>query len=94
MSAEIGRKILPGRGATGSHRAVGRARRSAEAGGRRIWGCGKYSGAVGMVMAVTFKRYGRLYYLDPGEHRPQVGDKVLVPTDDGPEVAECVWAPQ
>jgi len=24
----------------------------------------------------------------------KVGDRVLVPTDDGPEVAECVWAPQ
>ena len=24
----------------------------------------------------------------------QVGDRVLVPTDDGPEVAECVWAAQ
>lgn len=47
-----------------------------------------------MVMAVAFTRYGRLYYLDPGEHEPRVGDKVLVPTDDGPEVAECVWAPQ
>lgn len=47
-----------------------------------------------MVMAVSFERYGRLYYLDPGPHRPRVGDKVLVPTDDGPEVAECVWAPQ
>src|SRR3954466_12881101 len=46
-----------------------------------------------MVMAVSFERYGRLYYLDPGEHRPAVGDRVLVPTDDGPEVAECVWAP-
>ena len=55
---------------------------------------GKYPGAVGMVMAVSFERYGRLYYLDPGPHRPRVGDKVLVPTDDGPEVAECVWAPQ
>ncbi|TDW18781.1 cell fate regulator YaaT (PSP1 superfamily) [Kribbella kalugense] len=54
----------------------------------------KYSGAVGMVMAVSFERYGRLYYLDPGEFRPRVGEKVLVPTDDGPEVAECVWAPQ
>src|SRR5699024_6526295 len=49
---------------------------------------------MGMVMAVTFTRYGRLYYLDPGPHSPRVGDKVLVPTDDGPEVAECVWAPQ
>jgi cell fate regulator YaaT (PSP1 superfamily) len=46
-----------------------------------------------MVMAVSFERYGRLYYLDPGEHVPRVGDKVLVPTDDGSEVAECVWAP-
>lgn len=47
-----------------------------------------------MLCAVSFNRYGRLYYLDPGELRPQVGDKVLVPTDDGPEVAECVWAAQ
>jgi cell fate regulator YaaT (PSP1 superfamily) len=49
---------------------------------------------MGMMMAVSFERYGRLYYLDPGEHEPKVGDKVLVPTDGGPEVAECVWAPQ
>ena len=61
--------------------------------GARVTG-GKYSDGVGMVMAVSFERYGRLYYLDPGELRPRVGDKVLVPTDDGPEVAECVWAPQ
>jgi cell fate regulator YaaT (PSP1 superfamily) len=47
-----------------------------------------------MVMAVSFTRYGRLYYLDPGDLRPQIGDKVLVPTDAGPEVAECVWAPE
>lgn len=47
-----------------------------------------------MVCAVSFERYGRLYYLDPGPHSPRVGDKVLVPTDDGPEVAECVWAAQ
>src|SRR6059036_2769746 len=46
-----------------------------------------------MVMAVSFERYGRLYYLDPGELTPKVGDKVLIPTDDGTEVAECVWAP-
>ena len=45
-------------------------------------------------MAVSFERYGRLYYLDAGDHAPRVGDLVLVPTDDGPEVAECVWAPQ
>jgi len=47
-----------------------------------------------MMMAVSFERYGRLYYLDPGAHTPSIGDKVLVPTDSGPEVAECVWAPQ
>src|SRR2546429_9613838 len=47
-----------------------------------------------MMMAVSFERYGRLYYLDPGAHNPAIGDKVLVPTDSGPEVAECVWAPQ
>lgn len=49
---------------------------------------------MGMMMAVSFERYGRLYYLDPGQHSPRVGEKVLVPTDAGPEVAECVWAPQ
>jgi len=49
---------------------------------------------MGMLCAVSFNRYGRLFYLDPGELRPAVGDKVLVPTDDGPEVAECVWAAQ
>jgi cell fate regulator YaaT (PSP1 superfamily) len=47
-----------------------------------------------MMMAVSFKRSGRLHYLDPGEWRPAVGDKVLVPTETGPEVAECIWAPQ
>ena len=40
------------------------------------------------MMAVSFERYGRLYYLDPGPLTPTVGDKVLVPTDAGPEVAE------
>ena len=49
---------------------------------------------VGMMMAVSFKRSGRLHYLDPGDLRPAVGDKVLVPTEAGPEVAECIWAPQ
>src|SRR6201992_1230698 len=47
-----------------------------------------------MMMALSFERYGRLYYLDPGAHTPSIGDKVLVPTDSGPEVAECIWAPQ
>ncbi|MGY0231335.1 PSP1 domain-containing protein [Longispora urticae] len=49
---------------------------------------------MGMLCAVSFNRYGRLYYLDPGDLTPQVGDKVLVPTDDGAAVAECVWAAQ
>src|SRR5450631_702208 len=49
---------------------------------------------MGMMMAVSFERHGRLYYLDPGPYTPAIGDRVLVPTDSGPEVAECVWAPQ
>ncbi|MGH8893904.1 MAG: PSP1 domain-containing protein [Actinomycetes bacterium] len=49
---------------------------------------------MAQVMAVSFTRYGRLYYLDPGGTSPRVGDKVLVPTASGAEVAECVWAPQ
>jgi cell fate regulator YaaT (PSP1 superfamily) len=49
---------------------------------------------MGMMMAVAFQRHGRLYYLDPGSYSPAVGDRVLVPTDSGPEVAECIWAPQ
>lgn len=49
---------------------------------------------VGRVCAVSFERYGRLYYLDPGPYSPRIGDQVLVPTDEGPEVAECIWAPQ
>ncbi len=47
---------------------------------------------MGMMMAVSFTRYGRLYYLDPGGHSPKVGDRVLVPTDAGFEVAETIWA--
>ena len=49
---------------------------------------------MGRVCAVSFSRYGRLHYADPGALDPQVGDKVLMQTDDGPEVAECVWAAQ
>ena len=47
-----------------------------------------------MLCAVSFNRYGRLYYFNPGSLSFGVGDRVLVPTDDGPEVAECMWAPQ
>src|SRR5258706_2328009 len=49
---------------------------------------------MGQLCAVSFNRYGRLFYLDPGGFTPRVGDLVLVPTDDGAEVAECVWAPE
>lgn len=49
---------------------------------------------MGMLCAATFNKYGRLFYFDPGEFSPKVGDKVLVATDDGLEVADCVWAPQ
>src|SRR6266705_708936 len=49
---------------------------------------------MGMVCAVVFQRQGRLYYADPGSLTPSVGDEVLYPTDDGPEVAEVMWAPQ
>jgi cell fate regulator YaaT (PSP1 superfamily) len=51
-------------------------------------------GRVGWIMAVTYTPKGRLYYLDPGPHRPAVGDFVLAPTDSGPEVAQVVWAPE
>ena len=47
-----------------------------------------------MICAVAFQRQGRLYYADPGELSPRVGDHVLYPTDAGPEVAEVMWAPQ
>ena len=53
-----------------------------------------YAGLMAHVMAVSFERYGRLYYLDPGDQAYAVGDRVLVPTESGPEVAECVWAPE
>lgn len=45
-------------------------------------------------MAVAFERYGQLHYLDPGEDTYRVGDWVLYPTEDGLEVAQCVWAPE
>jgi cell fate regulator YaaT (PSP1 superfamily) len=55
---------------------------------------------MGMLCAVSFNRYGRLYYLDPGGLTVNVGDQVMVPSDaDGPDgpllaLAECVWAAQ
>ena len=47
-----------------------------------------------MMMAVSFTRAGRLYYLDPGEYSPRVGDRVLFPTTTSPEIAEVVWGPE
>ena len=47
-----------------------------------------------MMMAVTFTRSGRLYYLDAGSVTAKVGDKVLYPTSTSPEVAEVVWGPE
>jgi cell fate regulator YaaT (PSP1 superfamily) len=49
---------------------------------------------MGWILAVVFQRNGRLYYADPGELRPAVGDRVLYPTDEGDEVAEVVWSPE
>jgi cell fate regulator YaaT (PSP1 superfamily) len=47
-----------------------------------------------LICAVVFQPQGRLYYADPGALRPQVGDHVLYPTEQGDEVAQVVWAAQ
>ena len=47
-----------------------------------------------MVCAVTFTKHGRLFYADPGSFSPSIGDEVLYPTDDGPVVAQVMWAGQ
>jgi cell fate regulator YaaT (PSP1 superfamily) len=49
---------------------------------------------MGLICAVTFTDRGRLYYADPGALTPAVGDHVLYPTTEGPEVAQVMWAPQ
>jgi cell fate regulator YaaT (PSP1 superfamily) len=49
---------------------------------------------VGLICAVTFTDKGRLYYADPGSLTPSVGEHVLYPTSEGPEVAQVMWAPQ
>ena len=49
---------------------------------------------MAMMCAVTFQPQGRLYYADPGELRPAVGEHVLYPTADGDEVAQVTWAPE
>lgn len=45
------------------------------------------------VMAVAFEPLGRLYYFDPGDVDYTYGESVLVPTEEGTEVARCVWGP-
>src|SRR3954454_10479557 len=47
---------------------------------------------MGLICAVVFQPNGRLYYADPGSLTAQVGDHVLYPTDDGPELAQVMWA--
>ncbi|WP_106850535.1 regulatory iron-sulfur-containing complex subunit RicT [Blastococcus sp. Marseille-P5729] len=47
---------------------------------------------MGMLCAVVFNRSGQLYYYDPDGHDVAVGDYVLVPVGDQPEMAEVVWA--
>jgi cell fate regulator YaaT (PSP1 superfamily) len=49
---------------------------------------------MGQICAVTFTERGRLYYADPGPLTPAVGEYVLYPTTEGPEVAQVMWAPQ
>lgn len=49
---------------------------------------------MGQVMGVAFERYGPLHYLDPDGGAYTFGDLVLYPTDNGPEVAECIWPAQ
>ena len=49
---------------------------------------------MAMMCAVTFERHGRLYYADPGQLTPQIGEQVLYPTEDGAEVAEVMWGAQ
>jgi cell fate regulator YaaT (PSP1 superfamily) len=45
------------------------------------------------VIAVAFEPLGRLYYFDAGQLEIGFGQAVLVPTDDGTEVAHCIWGP-
>ncbi|HET8588726.1 MAG TPA: regulatory iron-sulfur-containing complex subunit RicT [Nakamurella sp.] len=47
---------------------------------------------MGMLCAVTLVDKGQLHYADPGALSPEVGDKVLLPTEHGPVVGTVVWA--
>jgi len=46
------------------------------------------------MIAVSFTRSGRLYYLDAGDLDVRVGDSVLYPTSTSPVVCEVVWGPE
>jgi cell fate regulator YaaT (PSP1 superfamily) len=46
------------------------------------------------LMAVTFTRSGRLFYLAPGDVEAHVGDRVLYPTTTSAEVCQVVWGPE
>ncbi|MEO6958298.1 MAG: regulatory iron-sulfur-containing complex subunit RicT [Antricoccus sp.] len=43
---------------------------------------------------MSFNRSGQLYYYNPGDLAVQIGDRVLIPTEGAPEVAEVMWAAQ
>ncbi|RIJ78741.1 hypothetical protein D1871_02040 [Nakamurella silvestris] len=47
---------------------------------------------MGMLCAVVFTKNGQLFYADPGELRPEVGQAVLYPTEQGPIAATVIWA--
>ncbi len=42
------------------------------------------------VVGVRFKKAGKIYYFDPGDHQTQVGDHVIVETVRGTELGEVV----
>ncbi|WP_366923406.1 stage 0 sporulation family protein [Metallumcola ferriviriculae] len=46
------------------------------------------------VVGVRFKNAGKIYYFDPGETTPNLGDNVIVETSRGVEFGEVVVAPK
>jgi cell fate regulator YaaT (PSP1 superfamily) len=46
------------------------------------------------VVGVRFKKAGKIYYFDPGDHQTQVGDHVIVETVRGTELGEVVIGPR
>ncbi len=41
------------------------------------------------VVTIKFKKRGKCYYFDPGALKIKTGDKVIVETSKGLEIAEC-----